>query len=71
MYNNIDVIVLTPSIINNIHISMVMYMYSMLTLPSPLILLCTVSHIIENVSSIKFDELHVYKQLYTCIDRLI
>ena len=28
------------------------------------ILLCTVSH---SVSSIKFDMLHVYKQLYTCL----
>ena len=31
---------------------------------SHFILLCTVSH---NVSSIKFDMLHVYKQLYTCL----
>ena len=31
---------------------------------SHFILLCTVSH---SVSSIKFDMLHVYKQLYTCL----
>ena len=31
---------------------------------SHFILLCTVSH---SVSSIKFDILHVYKQVYTCI----
>ena len=31
---------------------------------SHFILLCTVSH---NVPSIKFDMLHVYKQLYTCL----
>ena len=46
---------------------MVMYMYP--SIPcilchSHFILLCTVSH---SVSSIKFDMLHVYKQLYTCI----
>ena len=63
----IDVIVLTPSTINYIYISMVMCMHPMLTLPSPFILLCTVSLTVETVSSIKFDKRHVYKQLYTCI----
>ena len=62
-----DAIVLTPSTINYIHTSMVMCMHPMLTLPSPFILLCTVSLTGENVSSIRFDKLHVYKQLYTCI----
>ena len=46
---------------------MVMSMYSSipcLLCHSYLILFCTVSH---SVSSIKFDMLHVYKQLYTCL----
>ena len=64
---SIDVIVLTPSTINYIHISMVMCRHNMLTLPSPFIVLCTVSLTVENVSSIKLDRLHVYTQLYTCI----
>ena len=46
---------------------MVMSMYPILTLPPPFILLCTVSHTMDKVSSIKFDKLHVYKQVYTCI----
>ena len=29
--------------------------------------MCTVSLTVENVSSIRFHKLHVYKQLYTCI----
>ena len=45
----------------NVYVSI----HPMLTLPfHHFILLCTVSH---SVSSIKFDMLHVYKQLYTCI----
>ena len=62
---SIDVIVLTPSTINYICISMVyVSIHLMLTLSFHFILLCIVSH---SVSSIKFDMLHVYKQLYTCL----
>ena len=49
---------------------MVMCMHPMLIPPSPFIMLCTVSltlFTVENVSCIRFDKLHGYKQLYTCI----
>ena len=63
---SIDVIVLTPSTINYI-----LYLNGLCIHPShaysaiPILFCCaTVSH---SVSSIKFDMLHVYKQLYTCL----
>ena len=61
---SIDVIVLTPSTMNYIHISMVT---PCLLCHPYFILLCTVCHTVESDSSIMFDRLHVYKQLYTCI----
>ena len=64
--------ILAPSKIKYIHTSTVMCMRPMLMLPYHFIfflfvLLCIFSVTVENISSIRFDKLHAYKQFYTCI----
>ena len=68
----IYIIMLPPSKINSNHTSPAMCMNPKLTLTFHFIyflfaLLCIYSFTVEYIPSIRFDKLHVYRQLYTCI----